>query len=632
MQPFTLPLLASLCAPLAAGPAVSGNAVGKRIDDFALRDTQGRTCRLSDLRDRKTIVVVFLAADCPLAKLYAPRLVELAGAYQRQGVGFLAIGSNQHEEVRDLARYTRLHAIPFPVLKDVGNVVADRFAAERSPEVFVLDHERRIRYRGRIDDQYGVGVQKPRVTRRDLQDALDAVLAGKPVSVPMTQAPGCPISRAQHVSRPARVSYCKDVAPILQKRCQVCHRPGQVAPFSLMSYHDASGWAGAIREVIEAGRMPPWGANPKHGTFANDPSLTAGEKKAVLDWIDADCPEGRSADLPAPAKFPDGWSIPGPDLILSIPEPFTVPAQGTIDYVYMRVDPGFREDRWIKAAEIMPGNRAVVHHCNVFLQPPGIDNPEILPIPGKFGSYCLTQTAPGTPPMILPDGRAKRIPAHWRIVFVLHYQAIGSVQTDQTRLGLTFADPKTVRQEVVTQLMYDPDLRIPPGASDHQVSQTWAFTRDVELLSLFPHMHLRGKSFRYEVVHANGREEVLLDVPRWDFNWQHRYILASPLRVQAGGRLRCTAVYDNSADNPFNPDPAAEVRAGQQSWEEMFNGYFDAVLADQDLMQPVPWYRPMWETAQRVCQPGVALLACLVGGLYLGRRRIARALETKTAG
>jgi peroxiredoxin len=604
----------------------ASHALGKRIEDFTLRDTQGRTWKLSDLRTRKAVVVVFLAADCPLAKLYAPRLVELASAYQHKGVAFLAIGSNQHEEIRNLAGYVRLHAISFPVLKDVGNVVADRFAAQRSPEVFVLDHERRVRYRGRIDDQYGVGVQKPHVTQRNLADALDAVLAGKPVRVAVTQAPGCPISRAERVSRPAKLSYCKDVAPILQKRCQMCHRPGQVAPFSLLSYRDASGWAGAIREVIEAGRMPPWGANPKHGTFANDPSLTADENKTVLDWIDAGCPEGNAADLPAPAKFPEGWSIPGPDLVLSILEPFTVPAQGTIDYVYLRVDPGFREDRWIKAAEILPTNRAVVHHCNVFLQPPGIDNPEELRPQGKLGSYCLTQTAPGTPPLILPDGRAKRIPAGWRIVFVLHYQAIGSVQKDQTQLGLTFADPKTVRQEVVTKLMYDLDLRIPPGASDHQVSQTWAFNRDVELLSLFPHMHLRGKSFRYELLHADGREEVLLDVPRWDFNWQHRYVLASPLRVQAGGRLRCTAVYDNSADNPFNPDPTAEVRAGQQSWDEMFNGYFDVVLADEDLTQPVPWYRSLWETAQQMCQPGVALLACLAGGLYIGRKRIARAL------
>ncbi len=303
-----------------------------------------------------------------------------------------------------------------------------------------------------------------------------------------------------------------------------------------------------------------------------------------------------------------------------------MPAEGAIEYVYIRVDPGFREDRWIRAAEIMPGNRAVLHHCNIYLQPPGIDDPEDLRSQGKLGSYALTVTAPGTPPMILPDGMAKRIPAGWRIVFVLHYQSIGSVQKDQTRLGLTFADPKTVRQEVAMQLMFDLELSIPPGVRDHSVSRTWAINRDVELLSLFPHMHLRGKSFRYELIHPDGSEEVLLDVPRWDFNWQHRYVFATPRRVMAGSQLRCAAVYDNSADNPANPDPSATVRAGTQSWDEMFNGYFDVALADEDLTVPVPWNRVAWETAKGTCRPGVAVLMCLVGGVYLVRRRVARML------
>jgi peroxiredoxin len=629
MHLLGLALFVALSAAGAAGRLQTSPTVGTRIDDFALRDHHGRGWRLSEVRDRKAVVVVFLAADCPLAKLYAPRLVELADAYQGKGVAFVAVASNQHDEIRDLARYARIHAIPFPVLKDAGNVIADRFAAERSPEAFVLDHDRRIRYRGRIDDQYGVGVQSPKATRRNLADALDAVLAGQPVREPVTKAPGCPISRAQRVRRPATatVSYCKDVAPILQRRCQVCHRAGQVAPFALVSYRDASGWAGAIREVIEAGRMPPWGAKTRHGAFANDPSLTAGEKETLFRWIDAGCPEGNPADLPAPVKFADGWAIPGPDRVVSIPEPYTVPAQGAIEYVFIRVDPGFREDRWIKAAEILPSNRAVVHHCNVYLQPPGIDDPEDLHAQGNLGSYCLIATAPGTPPMILPDGMAKRIPAGWRIIFVLHYQAIGSVQKDQTRLGLTFADPKLVRQEVATQLMYDLDLRIPPGASDFPVSRTWQVSRDVELLSLFPHMHLRGKSFRYELIHPDGSEEVLLDVPRWDFNWQHRYVFATPRRIAAGSQLRCSAVYDNSADNPANPDPTAEVRTGKQSWDEMFNGYFDVVLADEDLTIPVPWYRLAWKTAQSVCRPGLAVLACLAGGLFLGRRRVARMLR-----
>jgi hypothetical protein len=225
---------------------------------------------------------------------------------------------------------------------------------------------------------------------------------------------------------------------------------------------------------------------------------------------------------------------------------------------------------------------------------------------------------------------AKRIPAGWKIVFVMHYQTVGSVQKDKTRLALTFADAKEVKQEVATRLMYDLELRIPPRAGNHEVSQTWKVNRDVVLLSFFPHMHLRGKSFRYDLVHPDGQEETLLDVPRYDFNWQHRYVLATPRRVAAGSRLRCTAIYDNSADNPANPDPNAEVRTGTQSWEEMFNGYFDVVLADEDLTRPAPRYESAWRTAQGVCRPGVAVLVCLFGGLFLGRRRIARALGPKS--
>jgi peroxiredoxin len=612
-----------------AGPAHSSSKpgqVGARVGEFVLRDHRGLVRRLSDWRDRKLVVVVFLGVDCPLAKLYAPRLAELHREFSPRSVAFVAVDPNRHESPADLARYVRQHRLPFPLLRDVGHAVADSFGARRSPEAFVLDQDRAIRYRGRVDDQYAVTVRRARPSRRDLAVALEELLAGKPVSIPVTSAGGCPISRAPRAKTPPSVTYCRDVAGILQRRCQVCHRPGSVAPFALTTYAEASAWAQAVREVVDEGRMPPWGADPRHGKFANDPSLSPAEKRTLLAWVDSGCPEGERTDLPAPAKFPDGWAIGEPDLVVSMPEPFTVPAQGVIEYQYFAVDPGFTEDRWVQAAEIRPGNKAVVHHCNVFLQPPGRSDPEDLAEQGALGSYCLTMTAPGTPPLTLPPGLAKRIPAGWRIVFVVHYTAVGSVQKDQTRLGLKFADPKGVKKEVATKLMYDLDLAIPPRAAHHQVSQTWQVNADVLLLSLFPHMHLRGKSFRYVATYPDGTEEVLLDVPRWDFNWQFRYVLAEPKRLPAGTRLTCTAVYDNSADNPANPNPDVTVRAGTQSWEEMFNGYFDVCLADEDRTREDGWARALWRAAQSVCRPGVSLLLCLVGGVYLCRRRVGRRL------
>jgi peroxiredoxin len=269
MHATLLPLLLLLSTeagpPALAEPSPEG--AGVHIADFSLRDPQGRSHRLKDWHDRSAVVVVFLAVDCPLARLYAPRLVELARTYEPRGVAFVVIDPNQHDELADLARYARQHELPFPVLRDVGHVVADRFRAQRSPEAFVLDRQRVVRYRGRIDDQYGVGVQKPAPGRRDVALALDEVLAGRPVSVAVTTAPGCPLSRGQEPKKESGPTYSKEVAPILQRRCQVCHRDGQSAPFSLLTYADASGWAGAIAEVVEQGRMPPWGRTPGMGSL-----------------------------------------------------------------------------------------------------------------------------------------------------------------------------------------------------------------------------------------------------------------------------------------------------------------------------------------------------------------------------
>jgi hypothetical protein len=393
---------------------------------------------------------------------------------------------------------------------------------------------------------------------------------------------------AAHSAERDTVTWCRDVAPIVQGHCQTCHRAGEVGPFTLASYKDARDRAEMIREVVAEGRMPPWGADPAYGHFSNDPSLSPQEKKLLLAWVDAGCPEGDRADLPPPAVFPEGPSIGKPDLVVSMPCEFRVPARGVVEYQNFDVDPGFREDRWVVAAEILRGNRKVVHHCNVFLQPPGTEG---VWEQGSLGSYCLAAMAQGTPPMTLPEGMAKRIPAKWKIVFVMHYTPIGIEQTDRTSIALRFADPARVKREVATKLMWEPNLHIPPGDPDYPVKQTWRMQQDVLLLALFPHMHLRGKSFRYEAVYPDGRTEILLDVPRFDFGWQPRYALAEPKRLPAGTLLRSCAVFDNSKANPANPDPSRWVPTGMQTWDEMFNGYFDVAVAEQDLTKPVPWLR-----------------------------------------
>lgn len=579
----TLSLLLSL---LAAPPASSAETpgIGKTIADFTLPDYLGTPHALADFAKSKLVVVAFLGADCPLANRYADRLVELAGEYGPRGVAFVAIDSNQQDSLAQLAHLARVHKMEFPLLKDPGNTIADRFGAQRTPEVFVLDGERVVRYRGRVDDQYGIGYARPAPKERDLVAALDELLAGKPVSRPVADAVGCVIGRVQRQPAQGDITYAKQIARIVQRHCVSCHRSGSIAPFPLASYRDVAGWAETIREVVFDRRMPPWDANPEHGVFSNDPSLSEDEKRLISKWVENGAPEGDPKDLPGPLQFVEGWRIPKPDLVLSMPEPYTIPAKGTVRYQYFTVDPGFTEDKWVQASEVRPGNPAVVHHVVVIIQPPGAPSPALR---GGIGEP-VALGVPGMWPLIFPEGTARFVPAGSRLVFQIHYTPTGTVQTDQTRVGLVFADPKQVRKVIRSDMAINVELNIPPRAADYAAVADYRFGQDSLLYSLFPHMHLRGKSFRITAVYPDGKREILLDVPHYRFDWQNQYILAKPKRMPEGTVLKCEGHFDNSENNLNNPNPDVAVRFGEQTWNEMLVGYFDMALADQDLRAGLP--------------------------------------------
>lgn len=407
-------------------------------------------------------------------------------------------------------------------------------------------------------------------------------LAGDSPKIPLADIATAGESRS---SGDTAVNYSKHVAPILFKRCVSCHRPGEVAPFSLTSYDTTVKWSETIREVVEQRRMPPWLANPKHGSFANEARLTDQELSTILDWIDSGTPEGNPADVPPLPKFTDGWRIPEPDLVLEMPESFRVPATGTVNYQYFNIDPGLKEDTWVRAAEARPGNRPVVHHIVLLVQAPG-DRP--IRETGGLGSELLATFAPGLPPTSYDDGLAKLIPAGSKLVLQVHYTPNGTEQTDRSKVGLTFAKPETVRKRVRGAFALNFQFRIPPGADSHPVEADYKFGQDSQLVALFPHMHLRGKSFQFEARYPDGNKEILLDVPRWDFNWQNQYVLAKPKRIPEGTILHCSATFDNSANNPANPDPNSPVTFGEQTWQEMMVGYLDMTLADQDLTSGGP--------------------------------------------
>ncbi|TXT37316.1 MAG: alkyl hydroperoxide reductase/thiol specific antioxidant/Mal allergen [Planctomycetota bacterium] len=413
--------------------------------------------------------------------------------------------------------------------------------------------------------------------RQDLKIAIEELLAGKPVSVATTDVEGCFIGKVREPKHGAEVTYSKHVAPILQNRCMNCHRPGQIAPFAMTSYDEVAGWAETIAEVVSDNRMPPWHASPNHGKFANARSLPDDEKKVLLDWVKAGAPEGDRNDLPPPKSFTDGWQLPRePDLIVEMRDhPFEVPASGTVRYQYFSVDPKLTEDKWVSAAEIQPGERSVVHHVLVFAK----TDSELRKFDGE-GAF-LAAYVPGFLPQQYPSGMAKLLPAGAKLIFQIHYTPSGKATKDLSRIGLLFADEKTVTHAVMTsEARKSGGLIIPPGAenSQHEANSPKSPV-EVQLLNLMPHMHVRGKSFRYELQSADGRKETVLDVPRYDFNWQTSYQLAEPLRVSAGSFMHVVAHYDNSENNFNNPNPKATVRWGEQTWDEMLIGYFDVAVA-----------------------------------------------------
>ncbi len=363
-------------------------------------------------------------------------------------------------------------------------------------------------------------------------------------------------------------TYSQDVAPILDRSCVECHRKGEVAPMAFTTYTEVRPWARAIREATTSRKMPPWLADPHYGKFQNDRRLTDKDVATITAWVNAGAPEGNPKLRGEAPQYSEGWNIGKPDVIIDIGKDFDVPATGVVAYKYFNVPTHFTEDKWIEAAEVRPDKRSAIHHVIVFVKEPDGK-------PGDFndGGDLLVGFAPGEQPLTFEKGTAKLVRAGSTLNFQLHYTPNGTAQKDRTYIGLRFAkEPPTNR--AATGRALNGMFRIPAGASAHEVKSSWTFKQDVTLRNLMPHMHLRGKDFKYTLVYPDGREEVLLSVPKYDFNWQLAYELAQPILVPKGARLDCIAHFDNSPNNKYNPDPTKEVRWGDQTYEEMMIGWF----------------------------------------------------------
>lgn len=409
----------------------------------------------------------------------------------------------------------------------------------------------------------------------------------------------------------AAPTFYGEVQPIVQARCQSCHRPGEVAPMSLLTYGDVRRWAPNIKRVVQERVMPPWTADNSVGVrFHNDRALTDEEIGMLVSWIDGGVPEGDPGAASPPREFVDGWQIE-PDEVLTIPS-FEIPATGTVDYTYYILPYEFTEDRWIRITEMRPSNREVTHHLIAYLRPPGSsffrDYPvgeffvpeleerspageacstcEISPVEGESGlrfRQILGGYAPGWNPgeANFPADQAMFIEAGSTVVFEVHYTTNGTPTSDTPKLGIVYLDGEPATRRLGSAVV-NGDFEIPPHAANHRVDAAIAIEHDVRLLSLTPHMHLRGKSFEMRAVFPDGRTQVLLSVPRYDFNWQLTYYLEAPMSLPAGTIIEGTAHFDNSSGNPHNPDPSSPVQWGDQSWEEMMIGFFD-VEVDPEL-------------------------------------------------
>lgn len=543
--------------------------VGRRISPFTLNGPGGVSVNLEHVANEQ-VVIAFLGTECPLALSYAPTLERLAKRFP--DVAFVGVMPNVQDSEADVATFVSKQRLGFPVVMDPGCKIADRFGAKRTPEVFLLDRNRVVRYFGRVDDQYGVAIKLNKAKREHLAVAIEELKAGKPVSFTSAEAVGCLIGRSQRSATAASVTWAKDVAAIVQRRCQDCHRPGDIGPFPLLTYEDAVGWAPMIGEVVAQRRMPPWYADPRYGEFINDCRLSQEECDVIARWVAEGAPEGDASKAPPPRRFESTFRFK-PDVVLKMGDnDEVIPAQGQAYVKRFIHDPKLSQGRWVKSIECRPGNRAVVHHIGVFLVHPSADEQM------HWAKRMIDQLwgySPGVEAFTFPKGMAKYIPAGCHVMFEVHYVPIGSEQTDRSEIALVYEDEKNVTKWVKTIFIATAEFKIPPYESDYIIDYTELAPLGGEIVGYTAHGHFRCKSFFFEAIYPNASRETLLVIPDYDLYWQQSYYLKKAKPIPPGTRLRCVAHYDNSAGNPRNSDPSATVVDGDLDiyGDEMMNGF-----------------------------------------------------------
>ncbi|MFM1883516.1 MAG: hypothetical protein RJA05_1925 [Planctomycetota bacterium] len=604
LHPFVLPAAAdpppadSVLAPPSPRDA-RDMGVGRMIPDASGATLDGASSSWRSGRGERATVIALTSVTCPLCRKFAPSLARIESEFAKQGVSFVYVNVSGLDSKEAMRKQVADAGFKGLYLEDRNQSIVAALDARTTTEVFVIDGRNTLVYRGAVSDQYGVDFTREAPREHYLQDALRAVLQGAQPTTAATTSPGCALERkhASAAASAAAPTYAREIARIINANCVECHRSGGVGPFPLDSYEAVARRATMIRSVTEAGTMPPWFAAPMHGKdgaampspWANDRSLGQADKDAIAAWIKAGKPEGDPKDLPLPRTFASSeWSIGTPDAVFTLPEPIAVKADGFMPYQNVLVPTNTTEDRWVKAVQIVPTDPSVVHHVLVFaLDEEAAKDPDTRRRLGNDeSSGYWAAYVPGNDAITFPEGMAKRLPARSSLLFQIHYTPNGKATKDRMSLGVVYSTtpPKHL---VRTAAVADLRLSIPPGASRHQEDALIRIPADAKILAFMPHMHVRGKAYRYELEVPGGSKRTVLDIPDYDFNWQLRYELREPLEAPRGATLHGTAWYDNSADNPANPDPTKTVRWGPQTVDEMMLGYIEYYLVDEDPMKPM---------------------------------------------
>lgn len=571
--------------PLRQGPKIlraSDHGVGRLMPDARFKDIKGKSGKLSDFKSAPALVIAFTTTSCPLTKKYAPTLARLEKEFGAKGIKFLFVNPTASDTRASINAAIKDNGFASRYVHDRDGKLTAALGAETTTEMFVLAAARTLVFRGAVDDQYGFGYSLDAPRYNYLKDALTAALAQETPAIAATDAPGCALDVKPATELTGNITYHNRISRLIQNNCLECHRAGGVGPFSLESYEDVKSHAAMMRQQVERGVMPPWFAAPgkddEPSHWANDRSLGAAEKRDLLAWLAGEKPVGNPADASLPRKFSSEWTIDEPDAVFQLPQPVSIKAEGTMPYQFLTVETSFPEDRWVSAYEIIPTAREVVHHVIVMVHATGtVAGERQEGTEGYWAAYV-----PGNSSRVLPPGFGKKLPAGATISFQIHYTPNGKATQDQMRLGVKFAR-QPPQYSVHVLALPKTDLNIPPGAPNHVEVAEKRVPYNLNLTALMAHTHVRGKSFKYEVTYPDGRNETLLDIPKYDFNWQLRYEYAETKRIPAGSVMKITAIYDNSADNPANPDPTKNVRWGKQTSDEMMIGYFECYTANAAL-------------------------------------------------